>query len=272
MTAIEVTGLGYTYPGSDQPALADLDVSIPAGRVTLVTGRLGAGCSTLLEILAGVAPRLTGGTLTGTVRVLGVDPSAREGGRTLVGRVVMLLPTPSSQLSGMTSTVRDEVAFGPANLGWDRQRIARVVDGELDRLGIAGLADRDPATLSGGELQRVILAGCLAMEPEVLLLDEPAAELDPPMAERLYALLPELTATTVVLATTDVDRASPHVQEVVVLDGGGVVAAGSPSEALGQEAVVGLDAGSTVARIVYEAGGRGRLPIDVAGVREWIAS
>src|SRR3989441_12039751 len=89
----------------------------------------------------------------------------------------------------MAFTVWDEVAFGPANLGWPGREIARHVERALERLEIAALAERNPATLSGGEVQRVILAGILAMDPDVVLLDEPSTELDPAGARALWRLV-----------------------------------------------------------------------------------
>src|SRR5207245_5330518 len=98
------------------------------------------------------------------------------------------LPTPWTQLSGMAFTVWDEVAFGPANLGWPGREIARHVERALERLEIEALAERDPVTPSGGEVQRVMLAGILAMDPDVGLLHEPTAGLDPAGRPRPWRL------------------------------------------------------------------------------------
>src|SRR2546428_2275543 len=147
------------------PAVRDGAAGAAPGGVIGLGGNVGAGASTLLLVAADLAPRVVGGRLEGGVR--------GEGGRGIV------LPTPWTQLSGMAFTVWDEVAFGPANLGWPRERIAGAVDRSLAALDIGTLAARDPATLSGGELQRVVVAGIVAMEPALLLLDEPTAELDP---------------------------------------------------------------------------------------------
>src|SRR5207245_6129318 len=123
-----------------------------------------------LLVAADLAPRVVGGKIEGRVNFRGRGKG--EGGRGIV------LPTPWTQLSGMAFTVWDEVAFGPANLGWPRERIAGAVDRSLAALDIGALAAREPATLSGGELQRVVIAGIVAMEPALVLLDEPTAELD----------------------------------------------------------------------------------------------
>ena len=130
--------------------------------------------STFLLVAGGYAPRLVGGELTGVREMNARQPA-------------IVFATPWTQLTGLCMTVFAEVAFGPASLGRPRPRIAAVVTRQLERLGIAHLAGRDPATLSGGELQRVIVASALALEPDLLLLDDPAAELDPAAADALFA-------------------------------------------------------------------------------------
>ena len=163
--------VSFTYPGASRPALEKVTLGFSRGEITLVTGRLESGCSTLLLIAAGLVTHLTAGKLTGTVRVLGVEAGTQAAHREIAGRVGLLLPTPWTQLSGVAFSVADEVAFGPANLGRPRDRIAKAVDRAMSLANVGHLADRDPATLSGGELQRVMLAGIIALEPEVYLLD-----------------------------------------------------------------------------------------------------
>ena len=247
--------VSFTYPGAAGPALDDVSLSIEPGSVTLVTGGLGSGCSTLLLVAAGLAPHLIGGTLGGRALTLGVEVGTQAAHRQIAGRVGLLLPTPWTQLSGVAFSVADEVAFGPANLGRPRDRIARAVERAMTRTGVSHLAGRDPTTLSGGELQRVMLAGIIALEPEVYLLDEPAVELDPDAADAFYRMLPELARdAAVVIATTDMDRAVEVAGRVVLLERGRCIAQGTPAEVLGAEATVLAGGSTTVAQIAHAAG------------------
>lgn len=220
MTALALERVTFHYPGSAAPALVDLSLEVSAGEVVAVIGAMGAGASTLLLVAGGLAPRVVGGALTGHVR--------RD------GRPALLLPTPWTQVSGMAFTVWDEAAFGPANLGWPRERISESVERALTRVDVAALRDRDPATLSGGELQRVILAGVLAMEPALLLLDEPTAALDPAGAALVWRLLPELAreGAAVLVATSDLDALPDAADRVAWLAHGGVRRCGAARDVL----------------------------------------
>lgn len=252
--SIVLDGVSFRYAGAPREALDGVSLACADG-ITLVTGPLGSGCTTLLLVIAGLAPHATGGTRTGRVAVLGHDPAAPQARPVIAGRVGILFPTPWTQLSGMAYTVRDEVAFGPANLGWERARIAAAVARALETVEAVHLGTRDPRTLSGGELQRVMLAAVLAMEPDVLLLDEPALELDPEGAERFYALLPHLARrATLVIATTDLDRAAETAGRVVLLDRGRIVADDAPPQVLGDARAAALGVATTVTRLARAAG------------------
>lgn len=252
---IRLEEVSFTYPGAPGFALEEVSLEIPRGGVTLVTGPLSAGCSTLLLVAAGLAPSLTGGKLAGQATTLGVEQGDSAARAKIAGRVGLLLPTPWTQLSGVASSVEDEVAFGPANLGRPREQIARAVEHAMTLAGVDHLAGRDPATLSGGELQRVMLAGIIALEPEVYLLDEPAVELDPEAADAFYRMLPDLARdAVVVIATTDLDRAVEIATRVVLIDGGKLVALGTPAEVLGAETLVLEGRSTTVAQIARAAG------------------
>jgi energy-coupling factor transporter ATP-binding protein EcfA2 len=233
----------FHYPGTAAPALSDLSLEVRAGEVVALIGARGAGASTLLLVAGGLAPRVVGGRLSGRVRC--------------AGRPTLLLPTPWTQVSGMAFTVWDEVAFGPANLGWPRERIAAVVERALTDVEVAELRDRDPATLSGGELQRVILAGVLATEPALLLLDEPTVELDPAGADRVWRLVPALArqGVAVLLATSDLDALPEAADRVVWLADGRVRRAGAAREILSDPDLWQADApGSTaVAGVWHQA-------------------
>jgi energy-coupling factor transporter ATP-binding protein EcfA2 len=265
---ISLEWVSFSYPAAGAPALDSINTEFAPGTVNLVTGALGAGCSTLLLVAAGMAPHLTGGRISGTVATLGVDPTTPAGRRSLAGKVGLLLPTPWTQLSGMAPTVADEIAFGPANHGWPRERITEAVNAAMERTGVAHLAARDPARLSGGELQRVMFAGVLAMDPVVYLLDEPALELDPAGADALYQMLPELARSSIVIvASTDTDRLADVASRVFLLSQGRCIADGTPREVLGSPAAVGRRSSTTVAEIAAEAGMAAPYPLSVAAAR-----
>lgn len=258
MTALALERVTYRYPATHAPALADVSLTLDRGEVVGVIGNTGAGASTLLLVAADLVPRVLGGALSGTVR--------------RAGRCALLLPTPWTQRSGMAFTVRDEVAFGPANLGWPRERIAAAVRRALERVDALHLEEREPATLSGGELQRVILAGILAMQPEVLLLDEPTAELDPAGAVAVWRLVRELAAdgAAVMVATSDLDALPDAADRIVWMAAGRVRAAGPSRTVLADEALWS-DAGpgsTAVAGAWRRAGLHGPLPLTVSEALE----
>jgi energy-coupling factor transporter ATP-binding protein EcfA2 len=212
----------YRYAGAEQPALAGLSFEIARGEVVALAGAPGSGTSTLLLVAGGYAPRLVGGTLTGRIELSARAPA-------------IVFATPWTQLTGLCHTVFPEVAFGPCSHGLPAARIRELVARQLGRLGAAHLAERDPATLSGGELQRVIVASALALEPDLLLLDDPAAELDPAAADALYDLLKDVAheGAAILIATPDAERAARAASRGIRLEAGRVVADGPAAEILG---------------------------------------
>jgi energy-coupling factor transporter ATP-binding protein EcfA2 len=202
----------YRYAGAASPALSGVSLEIARGEVIALSGAPGSGTTTLLLVAGGYAPRLTGGELIGERDLHAHAPA-------------IVFAAPWTQLTGLCQTVSAEIAFGPACHAQSREHIRAVVQRQLERLGIAHLAERDPATLSGGELQRVIVASALALEPDLLLLDDPAAELDPAAADSLYALLPNVAAegVAVLVATPDTARAAHVASRAIVLEAGRIV-------------------------------------------------
>lgn len=207
----------FRYAGAEAQALSGLHAEFAAGEIVALQGRPGSGTSTFLLVAGGYAPRLVGGALGGERDIAARQPA-------------IVFAAPWTQLTGLCQTVFAEVAFGPASLGRPREHIAGVVERQLERLGVSHLAQRDPATLSGGELQRVIVASALALEPDLLLLDDPAAELDPPAADALYELLRAVAAggAAVIVATPDTDRAARVATRVIVLDEGRIAQDAAP--------------------------------------------
>ena len=211
----------FRYAGAKLQALSALSFEVARGEVVALTGVPGSGTSTLLLVAGGYAPRLVGGTLTGGIDLLARAPA-------------IVFATPWTQLTGLCHTVFSEVAFGPCSHGLPADRIRGLATRQLERLGAGHLAERDPATLSGGELQRVIVASALALEPDLLLLDDPAAELDPAAADGLYDLLLDVAheGTAILVATPDTERAARSASRAIRLEAGRVVADGPASEVL----------------------------------------
>ena len=215
MTAVSpliVEGLSFRYRSREQPAIQDINLTLEPAQVVLLAGASGCGKTTLIRCINGLIPRSYKGDLTGRVLLQGQEvnnlPLARIS--QLVGTV---LQDPERQILG--SIVMNEVAFGLENLGWERSDIRTVVAETLERLKIGHLRERQTHSLSGGEKQKVALAGVLAMRPSVLVLDEPLASLDPASAQEALDLVRSLanegmTVLMVEHRVEDVLRISPE--------------------------------------------------------------
>jgi energy-coupling factor transporter ATP-binding protein EcfA2 len=277
VSAFTATAAGFRYGDSAAAALIDVTVSLEAGVVAWFTGAAGAGTSTLLLLAAGLAPLHTGGTASGSVSLLGENPQSPEGRKRLAGRVAYVSADPASQLSGIAETVRREVAFAPANLGRPREQILAAADRALERMEIAHLAERVPASLSGGEQQRVVIASMLALEPDAWLLDEPGSALDARGRERLAVVLTEEVrrGALVMVASEDADWMVGWAERLIVMKEGRVVRDGVPVALLADPSLVETGAGSTAiatfARALAERDQRftaPRLPVTVQDALE----
>jgi len=225
MSAVELRGFGWRHAGRKGWAVRGVDLRIEAGERVLLLGPSGAGKSTLLAALAGLLPE-DSGTQEGTIEIDGLDPrKARE-------RVGVVFQDPETQL--VMARCGDDVAFGLENRGVPGAEIWPRVDEALRRVGFPYHRGRPTAALSGGEQQRLALAGALALRPGLLLLDEPTANLDPAGATLIrQAVRDALDAdTTLILVEHRVAEALPLVDRVVVLEAGGGVRADGPPAAV----------------------------------------
>jgi len=233
---VSIKGLTYTYPGSDRPALTNVDLEIRKGEIVLITGPTGAGKTTLCSTFNGLIPHFYGGTMQGDVTVLGQDIKTTSAGY-LATKVSMLFQDPSSQL--ISATVEDEVAFGPENLGIPLEEITQRVQSALDYVGLAHLKERSPTALSGGQQQAVALASVLAMKPEVLVLDEPTSNLDPVGTMNIFSLLGKISReerSTIIIVEHKLQELVEIAHRIIVLDDGQVQLGGSPREILAEDA------------------------------------
>ncbi len=172
---LETSALSFRYAGTQQPALTDVNLHLEHGELVAVVGDSGSGKSTLLRCLCGVIPHVYDGTIAGQV-LIAQKPSVRLRLPEIAASVGYVFQEPESQL--FCASVEDEIAFGPQNLCVPPERIGTRVERLMTDFGLGNLREHDPLTLSGGEKQRVAIAAVLAMEPRVLLLDEPTAHLD----------------------------------------------------------------------------------------------
>ena len=219
---LDVRGLAYAYPDGHQ-ALYGVDLHVHAGERVALLGPNGAGKTTLVLHLNGI---LTAGA--GTVAVSGL-PVTRENLREIRRRVGIVFQDPDDQL--FLGTVRQDVAFGPANLGLKGSALERRVMDSLDKVGMADFADRPPHHLSFGQRRRVAVATVLAMEPEILVLDEPSSNLDPASRRELAQIL-RVLPVTMLMVTHDLPYALELCDRSVILDAGRIVADGATAEVL----------------------------------------
>lgn len=238
MTALaRLTGVSYRYPGAQAPALDGVTLEIEDGSYTLLAGPSAGGKSTLLRVFNGLVPQFHGGRLAGHAVVAGLDP-ARTPSRVMASVAGMIFQEPESQ--AVTETVEEEIAFGMEQQGIAAVEMRRRIDALLRALGIEHLRYRRLLTLSGGERQRVAIASVLALEPRLLLLDEPTSQLDPAGAEAVLAALAALRAggdLAIVLAEHRLERLLGRVDSVVGVDGG-LATAMNPREAAATLAAV----------------------------------
>ncbi|EWT00799.1 ABC transporter ATP-binding protein, partial [Intrasporangium oryzae NRRL B-24470] len=225
---IEVEGLTWRPYGRVRPVLDGLDLTIGPGERVLLAGPSGSGKSTLLRALAGLLLTADSGELSGSVRVDGADPQHSP------GSVGLVLQDPGAGV--VASTVGRDVAFGLENVAVPRSQMPERVVAALDEVGLAIPPTSAPSTLSGGESQRLALAGALVMEPGVLLLDEPTAMLDADTAATVRGVVDAVARRrdlTLVVVEHRLDGWLDLVDRLVVLDAaGGVVADGAPAEIL----------------------------------------
>ena len=229
----------YRYPGAPRPALREVELALAATEVVGLVGAGESGKTTLCLVASGLAPRSVGGTLTGRLLIDGEDTSAQPI-HALAARVGICFQNPHTQLSQVSDTVFEEVAFGPMNLGLDRLDVAARAEASLTALGIAELAERDPLRLSGGQMQLVAVAGLLAMSPDHLVLDEPTAQLDPQGKQLVVDALARLSAqgTTMLIAEHDTDLLARLCSRVIVIADGRIVAGGATRDVLADERLV----------------------------------
>lgn len=223
--------LTFAYPGAPKPALSGVNLSLTEGSFVLVAGPTGSGKSTLLRSINGLVPHFSGGTFEGRVLVEGRD-TLEQAPRDLAHLIAFVPQDPATTF--VLDRVEDEIAYGMENLATPPQQMRRRVEEMLDLLSLASLRRRSVREISGGERQRVAIAGALASGPRILVLDEPTSQLDPQGAEDVLAALQRLVhdlALTIVVAEHRLERVVGFA-DVMIGCNDGVCSMGAPRDVI----------------------------------------
>jgi energy-coupling factor transporter ATPase len=252
MAVIEAKNLTYTYPNATKPSIRDVSIKIEKGEFVLITGPSGCGKTTLCRCLNGLIPHFYQGELKGQITVAGLDVTAHPIYE-LAKHVGLVFQNPENQLFALS--VEKDVAFGLENLGFPREEIRKRVDWAMELTDIYYLRERAPYELSGGQQQRVAIASVLAMQPEVMVLDEPTSFLDPLTAKKIFDVIYELNRKleiTVVLVEHRLDLTAKYASHIIVMDDGKVVIDGEPRQILSSEETRLIGVGIPKATFLYQ--------------------
>ncbi len=219
---IEVRKLHLVYPDGTH-ALRDIDLTISRGEFLLICGANGSGKTTLIRLLCGLLK-----PTAGSIRIDGKETS--DGSKEVFHSVGMVFQDSDSQIVG--ETAREDVAFGPENLGLSREEVRQRVDWALRVMNLEGVSEKPCDLLSGGEKKRLSIAGVLAMKPDIVLFDEPFSHLDFPGTLEVLRHMIRLhrEGHTLVVTTHDVEKVIAHVDRMAVIHGGELKLTGLPEE------------------------------------------
>ena len=258
LSVIEIKGLTYSYPGANKPSLQDVNLTVEKGEFAILTGPSGCGKTTLCRCFNGLIPHFYAGELKGDLKVADLNVSDRSTGE-MAKHVGLVFQNPENQLFALS--VEKDVAFGLENLGMPREQMRERVNWALKMTEIEDLRDRAPHELSGGQQQRVAIASVLAMQPEIIVFDEPTSFLDPLAAQRIFEVISQLNrqlGVTVILVEHRLDLAAKYASHVLIMDEGRIVLDGSPREIFNSERAwllgVGIPKAVQLWRLLEEAG------------------
>ena len=249
---VETKNLTYTYPGASKPSIDDVSIKIEKGEFVLITGPSGCGKTTLCRTFNGLVPHFYQGELKGEITVAGLNTLDRHTYE-MAKHVGLVFQNPENQLFALS--IEKDVAFGLENNGVNRAEMRKKVDWALNQTGIYDIRERSPHEISGGQQQRVAIAAVLAMEPEIIVLDEPTSFLDPLSAQKIFEVIYKLNkeqGITVILVEHRLDLTAKYTNHLIVMDQGRVRFEGDPREVLSNEETRLIGVGIPKATLLYE--------------------
>lgn len=221
MSMISLKNVNYTYPLENEATIHDLSFELKKGQVYGLIGANESGKTTLCNIMRGFIPELYKGKLDGEVTIKGRNIKEYNIGElaTIVG---YSFQNPFTQLSGVKDTVYEEIAYGMENIGVPREEMIQRVDALVELFQLEALVDKNPFELSGGQKQRVAIASIVALDPEIIILDEPTSQLDPKSSEDVFKILQILKeqGKTIFLVEHKVDLLAAYCDEILLMSKG----------------------------------------------------
>ena len=246
MGYFKIENVNYKYPLEEKQALKNINIEIKKGEFWAVIGKNGSGKTTFCNMLRRFVPDFYKGELKGKITLEDKelkDYSQKE----LVQKIGFVFQNPFTQISGVKDTVFEEIAYGLENLGLDKEEIISRVEKILKLLEIEKLRDRNPYDLSGGQKQRVALASIIAMDPDILVIDEPTSQLDPKGTEDIFKIINLMAneGKTIILVEHKLELIAEYAQNILVLDEGEIILSGKAEEVLNNKILLEKEIGMT---------------------------
>ena len=246
MGYFKIENVNYKYPLEDKQALKNINIEIKKGEFWAVIGKNGSGKTTFCNMLRRFVPDFYKGELTGKITLEDKDLK-NYSQKELVQKIGFVFQNPFTQISGVKDTVFEEIAYGLENLGLEKEEIISRVEEILKLLEIEKLRDRNPYDLSGGQKQRVALASIIAMNPDILVIDEPTSQLDPKGTEDIFKIINLMAneGKTIILVEHKLELIAEYAENILVLDEGEVILSGKAEEVLNNKILLEKEIGMT---------------------------
>jgi len=236
---LELKDVHFKYLIGKEKVFEGINLQIHKGEFVAIIGKNGSGKTTICNILRGFIPHLDHGTLKGDVLLRGKSIPDMTLGE-LADKIGYIFQNPFIQNSGIKETVYEEIGFGLENLGVPRDEMIKRIEDTIKLLKIEDLQDKHPAELSGGQRQRVAIASILAMDPSILIIDEPTSQLDPKGTEEIFEIIKMLKEQkkTIILVEHKIDQVAEYADRVVLLGNKGIIFDGPTREIFANEEVL----------------------------------